>query len=131
MLRLRPYKKCDAQHIVKWIKDEMAFYKWSADRYAHYPINADDINQQYKEFENTDNFYEMIAFDETGVVGHLIMRFTDAEKTILRFGFVIVDDMKRGQGLGKEMPLLALKYAFVESVNMVEYFYTKIKERLL
>lgn len=73
----------------------------------------------------------MTAFDETGVVGHLIMRFTDAEKTILRFGFVIVDDMKRGQGLGKEMLLLALKYAFVESVNMVEYFHTKIKERLL
>lgn len=112
MLRLRPYKKCDAQYIVKWIKDEVAFHKWSADRYDHYPINADDINQQYKEFENTDNFYEMTAFDETGVVGHLIMRFMDAEKTILRFGFVIVDDMKRGQGLGKEMLLLALKYAF-------------------
>lgn len=69
-----------------------------------------------------DNFYEMTAFDETGVTGHLIMRFTDEEKTILRFGFVIVDDAKRGMGYGKAMLALALQYAFgilkVEKVTL-------------
>jgi RimJ/RimL family protein N-acetyltransferase len=59
-----------------------------------------------------DNFYPMTAFDETGIAGHLIMRFTDAEKTTLRFGFVIVDDTKRGRGYGKELIALSLKYAF-------------------
>ena len=54
----------------------------------------------------------MTAFDESGVVGHLIMRFTDKEKAVLRLGFVIVDDSKRGKGYGKGMILLALKYAF-------------------
>lgn len=54
----------------------------------------------------------MTAFDETGVVGHLIMRFTDEEKKTLRFGFVIVNDTKRGMGYGKEMLKLAIKYAF-------------------
>ena len=45
-------------------------------------------------------------------VGHLIMRFTDAEKSTLRFGFVIVDDSKRGMGYGKQMLELALGFAF-------------------
>lgn len=30
MLRLRPYKKDDAETILSWIKDEKAFYKWTA-----------------------------------------------------------------------------------------------------
>lgn len=49
---------------------------------------------------------------ENGVVGHLIMRYTDEKQTVLRLGFVIVDDSKRGLGYGKEMLLLSLKFAF-------------------
>lgn len=45
----------------------------------------------------------LTAFDESGVVGHLILRFTDEEQQTIRFGFVIVDDAKRGKGYGKEM----------------------------
>ena len=30
MLRLRPYNKSDAEIIMSWIKDERAFYKWTA-----------------------------------------------------------------------------------------------------
>jgi len=112
MLRLRPYKSCDAKYIVNWIKDEVSFRKWCADRYDSYPITANDMNSHYNAFAEADNFYEMTAFDESGVVGHLIMRFTDDEKHILRFGFVIVDNKKRGKGYGKEMLLLALEYAF-------------------
>lgn len=116
MLRLRPYKKCDAGCIVSWIKDEGAFRKWSSDRFKSFPITAADINEKYSDCNGdcpeSDNFYPMTAFDESGVVGHLIMRFTDIEKNTLRFGFVIVDDCKRGIGCGKQMLQLALEYAF-------------------
>lgn len=112
MLRLRPYKACDAKTIVSWIKNEMAFRKWSADRFERYPITADDLNAHYDAFAYADHFFEMIAYDDTGIVGHLIMRFTDEEKRVLRFGFVIVDDAKRGMGYGKEMLQLAIQYAF-------------------
>lgn len=112
MLRLRPYKNCDAKYIVNWIENEFAFHQWCADRYESYPITEADINKQYDEMAEADNFYEMTAFDEEGVKGHLIMRFTDAQKTILRFGFVIVNSKKRSMGYGKEMLQLALKYAF-------------------
>lgn len=112
MLRLRPYKKCDAKYILSWIKDETAFRKWSADRYDHYPISEDDMNHHYEKFDDIDNFYPMTAFDETGVVGHLIMRFTDDLKKELRFGFIIIDDSKRGKGYGKQMLQLAIQYSF-------------------
>ena len=116
MLGLRPYKSCDAKTIVTWCKDEVTFRKWTSDRYDTFPITQDDMNRKYIDFNGDcaepDNFYPMTAFDESGIVGHLIMRFTDEDKKTLRFGFVIVDDSKRGKGYGKEMIRLALKYAF-------------------
>lgn len=116
MLKLRPYKPCDAKTIISWCKDELSFRKWTSDRYDSYPITAEDMNRKYIDLNGDctqpDNFYPMTAFDKNGAVGHLIMRFTDAEKATLRLGFVIVDDSRRGMGYGKEMIKLALKYAF-------------------
>ena len=112
MLRLRPFKKCDAEAIVSWIGDERAFRKWSSDRFPAYPLTAQQLNDYYDAFAELDNYYEMTAFDDTGVAGHMIMRFVDEEKKILRFGFVIVDSRKRGAGLGKEMLTLAIRYGF-------------------
>ncbi len=116
MLRLRPYKQCDAKKILSWCKDELTFRRWTGDRYDKYPITEDDMNEKYIDCNGDcaedDNFYPMTAFDESGVVGHFILRYTDENKTVLRIGFVILDDSKRGKGYGKEMIKLALKYAF-------------------
>lgn len=115
-LRLRPYKPSDAQQIVSWIKDERAFHKWCSDRFGAYPITAEDINHKYLECngdcEEADNFYPMTLVNECGPVGHLILRYTDKEKSVIRFGFVIVDDSKRGKGYGKKMLQMAIRYAF-------------------
>ena len=70
------------------------------------------LNRHYDAMADSDSFYEFTAFDETGVVGHLIMRFTDEAKKSLRFGFVIVDSQKRGRGYGREMLKLAIRYGF-------------------
>ncbi len=112
MLRLRPYKACDAAAVVSWIGDETAFRKWSADRFESYPITAEDLNRHYAAMADSDSFFEMTAFDGTGPVGHLILRFTDEAKTVVRFGFVIVDSQRRGMGYGREMLRLAVRYAF-------------------
>lgn len=117
MLRLRPYKPCDAEIIASWVKDERTCRRWCSDRYENYPVTGADINRKYidnnGDCAEPDNFYPMTAIDESGTpVGHLILRFTDMENRVLRFGFVVVDDSKRGKGYGKEMMTLALKYAF-------------------
>lgn len=116
MLRLRPYKTSDAGTIIAWCKDEEVFRKWTSDRYESFPITEEDMNRKYidnnGDCAEPDNFYPMTAFDEDGIAGHLIMRFTDEKRTVLRLGFVIVDDAKRGLGYGKEMVALSLKYAF-------------------
>lgn len=122
MLRLRPYKRCDADYIVSWLKDEATLRKWSADQFSHFPITAEDLNNHYDSYADFDNYYEMTAFAEKEPVAHMIMRFLDEDKTLLRFGFIIVDDSKRGKGYGKELLKLALKYAFeilkAEKVNL-------------
>lgn len=112
MLRLRPYKPCDAEKILSWIGDECAFRKWSADRFDRYPLTARELNAHYDSFALSDCFFQMTAEDEDGVVGHLILRHPDGNKRLVRFGFVIVDNTKRGKGYGKEMIRLALKFAF-------------------
>ena len=116
MLKLRPFKPSDASVIAGWIHTETELRKWSSDRYGSYPITGDDIIDKYLNHNGDcvepDNFYPMTAFDESGAVGHFILRYTDAEKSVLRLGFVIVDDTKRGKGYGKEMLSLAVKYAF-------------------
>lgn len=112
MLRLRPFKKQDAKYIISWIRDERAFRKWSADRYEDYPIQVQDMIDMYESKEDTDNYYPMTAFDESGIVGHLMLRYTDEEKQNIRFCFVIVDYTKRNMGYGKKILQLAKKYAF-------------------
>lgn len=113
MLKLRPYKECDAQYIATWIQDEKSFYQWSADIIGKYPMTAADLNEHYQKMKDNPDFWQMSACDEKNVpVGHMIMRFLDEEKKKLRFGFVIVDSSLRGKGYGKEMLSLAIKYAF-------------------
>ena len=116
MLRLRPYKSCDSKHIADWIKNEETFVKWGGERFGSYPINAKIIDDKYRlnngDCVEEDNFYPMTAFDDSGVVGHFIMRYINGNNKILRFGWVIVDDTQRGKGYGKQMLELGLKYAF-------------------
>lgn len=112
MLIIKPYKPCDAENIIGWAKDETTFIRWSAGKFGDFPASAEDINRFYSQFKNTDSFYPFTAFDESGGVGHFIMRFTDREKTVLRLGFIIVDDAKRGMGYGRQMLTLAMEHAF-------------------
>lgn len=115
-LTLRPYKPNDAEVIVSWIKDERSLRRWSCDRFGAFPITAEDINYKYLECngdcEEPDHFYPMTAVDADGPVGHLILRYTNVEKTVIRFGFIIVDDSRRGMGYGKRMIQMAMRYAF-------------------
>jgi RimJ/RimL family protein N-acetyltransferase len=105
---LRPFTISDAPIILSWIKDKIAFRKWSADRYPEFPPKPEDMVAQYA----IENVFPFTAIDDDGkIVGHIMLRYPDPSKTIIRFGFVIVDDNLRGKGHGKQMLQLAIQKA--------------------
>ena len=106
-MTLRPFVIEDAATILSWCKDKPAFRRWSADRYQHYPALPEDMMHRYE----GDNMYPLTAIAESKVVGHILLRYPSADKTLIRFGFVIVDDTIRGKGYGKQMLQLAIEKA--------------------
>ena len=117
MLRLRPYKHCDAERIAGWITDRDVFLKWGGERFGEFPVTAETIDRKYTrengDCAEPDNFFPWVAFDdENSVVGHFIMRYINGDRRILRFGWVVVDSAARGKGYGTAMLRAGLKYAF-------------------
>ena len=117
MLRLRPYKSCDAEVIAEWVRDKDVFLKWGGSLFGEFPITAQIIDDKYMKNNGgctePDNFYPWVAIDEDNrVVGHFIMRYLHGDTRILRFGWVVLDNTIRGRGYGTEMLRLGLRYAF-------------------
>ena len=110
-MTLRPFTFDDAPIILSWIKDKTAFRKWCADRYPVYPPQPEDMLAQYA----AETVFPYTAIDAGGkVVGHIMLRYPEPSRSVIRFGFVIVDDQLRGKGYGKEMLQLAIQKAKLE-----------------
>jgi len=109
-MSLRPFTPDDAPTILSWCKDRHAFRLWSADRYKDFPAQPWEMMEQYR----GDNIYPLTAVVGETVIGHILLRYPTEDKTLVRFGFVIVDDTKRGKGYGKQMLRLAIEYAHWE-----------------
>ena len=130
-MTLRPFKINDASTILSWCKDKHAFRLWSADRYKEYPAQPNEMMEQYE----GDNMFPLTAVVGEEIVGHILLRFPSEDKSVIRFGFVIVDDSKRGKGYGKQLLRLAIDYAqrelgaqkislgvFCDNLSAVEYY---------
>lgn len=111
MLELRPYHSGDAAQILRWIDSETTFYRWSAGRYGDYPIVPETLEAAYADC-GADGPYPMVMTDDGRAVGHLLLRYPDADRSIIRFGFVLLDTTQRSKGYGKQMIRLALAHAF-------------------
>ncbi len=107
VMQLRPFRPDDAVKILSWCKDKHAFRLWSADRYKDFPARPEEMQKQY----DGDNMYPLTAVVGDKIVGHILLRYPTEDKSKIRFGFVIVDDSKRGKGYGKQMLRLAIGYA--------------------
>lgn len=106
-MTLRPFHPDDAETILSWCKDRRAFRLWSADRYKDFPAQPEDMIEQY----DGDNMYPFTAAVGDTIIGHVLLRHPSEDKTLVRFGFVIVDDQLRGKGYGKRMLQLAIRKA--------------------
>ena len=104
---LRPFNINDAETILSWCKDKHAFRLWSADRYKEFPAQPMEMQKQY----DGDNMFPLTAVIGERIVGHILLRFPLEDKSVIRFGFVIVDDSKRGMGYGRRLLQLAIDHA--------------------
>ncbi len=112
-MKLRNYRPEDSQIICSWVKDEKTLFKWSADRIGKFPLNGNELNENYATRKIGLEFFPLTAIEENGnTIGHLFIRIPDINnKSVVRFGFVIVSPEISGKGYGKAMLELAIGYA--------------------
>ncbi len=111
-MRLRAFTKEDAAVVCSWLRTEEEMYRWSADRFNKFPLQAEDIMENYAPQIASGRFFPLAAVDEEDcLVGHFIIRYPrEDDDSSVRFGFVIVDPAMRGKGHGKAMLLLGIRY---------------------
>ena len=111
-LILRPYQPSDAAVITSWLKREYLMRQWCADRYERYPVTPEDMNAYHERYIDGQRSRALTMTDGDDIVGYITLRIPADDSTEQRLGFVIVDDSKRGCGLGKALVSMAVKYAF-------------------
>ena len=111
-LTLRPYQPSDAAVITSWLKSEYLMRQWCADRYEHYPVMPEDMNEYYERYIDGQRSRAFTMVDGDDIVGYITLRTPTDDPAEQRLGFVIVDDSRRGCGLGKALVTMTVKYAF-------------------
>ena len=101
MIRLRPYKDSDAETVLSWCGEEKAFYQWTAGVLGAFPLTKE-------RFAGLGKLMRFTALDDQEIVGFFTLRNPKPTQDEVRFGFVILDPNRRGQGIGKEMLRLGL-----------------------
>lgn len=113
-LTLRPYQPSDAAVITSWLKSEYLMRQWCADRYERYPVTPEDMNAYHARHIDGQRSRALTMTDGDEIVGYITLRVPADNPAEQRLGFVIIDDSKRGCGLGKALVSMAIKYAYEE-----------------
>lgn len=111
-LILRQYQPSDAAVIASWLKSEYLMRQWCADRYERYPVTPEDMNTYHERNIDGQHSRALTMTDGDDIVGYITLRTPADNPAEQRLGFVIIDDSKRGCGLGKSLVSMAVKYAF-------------------
>ena len=48
-MKLRKYEKEDSKIICSWVKDSKTLFQWSADRIGKFPLQGDELNENYRD----------------------------------------------------------------------------------
>ena len=111
-MRLRPFNlEKDFDAIKDWIKDERTHAFWCAG-HTNFPLEKEDFATLLKEIAEMFGDAPFVATNDAGEVEGFFCYGLNYETNEGMLKFVMVDGSKRGQGLGKEMIKLAVKYAF-------------------
>ena len=86
--------------------------QWCADRYERFPVTPENMNSYHQQYIDGHNSVALTMVDGEEIVGYTTLRIPADNPTERRLGFVIVDDSKRGTGLGKALVAMTVDYAF-------------------
>ena len=111
-LKLRPYQPSDAAAITSWLKSEYLTRQWCADRFERYPVTPGDMYAYFERHIDGQRARALTMTDGDDIAGYITLRTPADNPAEQRLGFVIVDDSKRGRGLGKALVSMAVRYAF-------------------
>ena len=107
-----PYQERDEALVRSWIESEKQFYQWSSGVLGDYPLPPGRLNEFYREWKSKHAYMVFCACDdEMRPMGQMILRYPEEDRRHLRFGFILVDPKRRGQGIGREMLNMAISYA--------------------
>lgn len=112
-MKLRMFRESDSAAICGWIKDEKVLYQWSADMIGKFPLKPNLLSEYYASVANGDTFFPVCICDDADrLIGHLIIKYPNSEdRSLVRFGFVIINNELRGQGYGRRTMQSAIEYA--------------------
>ena len=111
-MRIRPYIPCkDYEYVSKWIDNERTHAFWCANLLP-YPITQNFFHDLLRKnaMDWTDSAY--IATENNGQPIGFFCYSVNPTDNIGFLKFIIINNLKRGKGYGKEMLNLALQYAF-------------------
>ena len=111
-MRLRPYIDCrDFCEIKNWITEERMHAMWCANL-IQFPIEKDNFEKIMQEAAERFGDSPFVATTDTGeLIGFFCYSVNmDTNEGMLKF--VMNNPEYRGKGYGKEMPQLAVNYAF-------------------
>ena len=112
MLRIRPYKTKDAIHIQTWIRDAKEHALWCANL-MEYPMSEERLQAMHDEYSSQGEGCMFTALNTEGdPVGFFVIMRANYEINNAHLGFILIDPALRGQGYGKEMVHMAVRYCF-------------------
>lgn len=110
-MRFRPYTPEDAATIAGWFRDEYTMRRWCANRYGEFPLRPETLAQEYAG-QDPSIFLPLMAELDGKTVGHLVFRLEPHR--CARLLYVVVDECRRGEGLGRAMMELAVSWGIRE-----------------
>lgn len=111
-MRIRPYiPDRDYKYLSKWIGDERTHALWCANLLP-YPMTRKSFHDLLKKDSTDWTGSAYTATEDDGQPTGFFCYSVNTEDNVGFLKFIIVDGTKRGQGYGKEMLRLALRYAF-------------------
>ena len=118
-MKIRAFDLNDDFDVIKtWITDERTHMMWCANLIP-YPIEKETLRSFLSEISEKFGDSPFIAVDDEGRVVGFYCYSLNRETHEGMFKFVMVDASVRGQGIGKEMIRLAVRYAFSDPEALV------------